>query len=92
MIADLKCSPSVPGQYGGTPLHYAAGRGHLHIVKFLIDEERCDPSHLERDKTTPLSHAAAKGHLNVVKFLTLEKDCSPLMVTLLSIGQHSMAT
>ena len=29
------CDPNIPGQYGRTPLHYAAAFGHLHIVKYL---------------------------------------------------------
>ena len=33
-ISDLNCDPNIPGQHGGTPLHYAAEFGHLHIVTF----------------------------------------------------------
>ena len=29
----------LPSKYGRTPLHHAAWGGHLHIVKYLIDEQ-----------------------------------------------------
>ena len=53
--------------------------GHLHIVKYLIDEQGCDPLSqcLDRDKSTPLHCAARNGHLDIVRFLTLEKHCNP---------------
>jgi len=34
----LGCDSSIPGQYGGTPLHYAAKHDYLHIVKYLCDD------------------------------------------------------
>ena len=63
-ITDLKCSPNIPGQHGGTLLHSAASGGHLHIVKYLIDEQGCDRSCLDEEKTTPLNLAAWMGHLD----------------------------
>ena len=59
-------------------LHYAAKCGHLHIVKYLIDELGCNPSCLDEDKDTPLHYAAKEGHMDIVKFLTLEKHCDPM--------------
>ena len=44
--------PNIPGQYGRTPLHYAAEFGHLHIVKYLTDKQGCNLSGL--DKYTPV--------------------------------------
>jgi len=40
------------------PLHHTACKGHLHIIKYLIHEQRCYSSSLNRDKETPLHFAA----------------------------------
>ena len=69
----MNCDKNIHGPYSRTPLHCAAEFGHLHIVKYLIDEQGCNPSCLDEDKYTPLHCAAIKGHINVVKFLTMEK-------------------
>ena len=29
-------------QYNSTPLHLASGRGHLDIVRYLVEERNCD--------------------------------------------------
>ena len=57
------CDPNAPGgHYGRTPFHYAAQFGHLHIAKYLTDEQGCNPSCLDEHKYTPLHCAALKGH------------------------------
>ena len=61
----------------GRALLHAAEKGHIHIMKYLIEEQGCDPSYLTTDKYTPLHYAASMGHLDIVKFLTLEKHCNP---------------
>ena len=66
---------NIPGQYGDTPLHYAALGGHLRVVKYLIDEQSCNPSHLDNQIKTPLHWAAVKRHMDTVKFLTVDKHC-----------------
>ncbi|XP_068216313.1 uncharacterized protein [Palaemon carinicauda] len=54
---------------GATCLHYAARGGHMHILRFLIEDMgvqdimRCEVG------ATPLHDAAALGHLHVIKYL-----------------------
>ena len=60
-----------------TPLHYAAMKGHMDIVKFLPVEKHCDPTCRDSKQCTPLHMAALNGHIQVVKFLTLETHCDP---------------
>ena len=91
--SDLNCDPNIPGQYDRTPLHCAAEFGHLHIVKYLTDEQGCNPSCLDEHKNTPLHCASMEGHLDIVKFLTVEKHCDPMcrdsdQDTPLHIAQH----
>lgn len=54
------------------PIHYAALNGHLHILKYLIDEKNADFM-----DNIVLDLAATNGQLDIVKFLIDEKgvDC-----------------
>ncbi|MHA7877381.1 MAG: ankyrin repeat domain-containing protein [Bacteroidota bacterium] len=60
--------------YEYTPLHYAAARGMLELVKELT-EQRSVRADLQTNakKNTPLHMAAAGGHLDVVAYLVKEK-------------------
>ena len=73
----MECSPNISGEHGRHLLHYAAEQGHLHIVKYLIDEQRCDPSCLDRYEQTPLHRAAHNGHLAIVKDLSMQNNVKP---------------
>lgn len=69
---------------GLTLLHWAADRGHLDIVRYLISELKVDVNCLDNDRQTPLHYAAACGYLDVCKFLVdsqaevAAKDCEGL--------------
>ena len=52
---------------------------HLHIVKYLIDQQGCNPSCLDDYGYTPLHCATVKEHIDIVKFFTVEKGCSHLI-------------
>ena len=67
-------------RHGDTPLHAAAFKGHLSIVKLLIQDAKCDPESLNAYKNTPLHCAANRGHLEVVKYLIEEQNCNPMCV------------
>ena len=73
-VCDENCDASILGQYGLTPLHFAALGGHLHnIVNYLIDDQGCNPSSVDDLNRTPLHLATKEGHMDIVKFLTVEK-------------------
>lgn len=59
---------------GASPLHWAAGSGHLDITRYLVEECACDPVQGQRGKRsfsgrTALHWAARNGHLDIVQYL-----------------------
>jgi ankyrin repeat protein/beta-lactamase regulating signal transducer with metallopeptidase domain len=53
---------------GQTPLHYAAGAGHRHIVEFLITRG-ADVNAMDKNGETPLYYAGDAGWKNVAELL-----------------------
>ena len=65
---------------GYTPLHEAALRGHLDIVKYLFD--RIKNKNPRNDLgTTPLHEAAKEGHIDVVKYIVANIDEKKIIFT-----------
>ena len=54
---------------GDTPLHYAARKGELSVLRYLIKEKQCDPMCGGKDGWTVLHVAAFLGDLQVVQYL-----------------------
>lgn len=69
-----RLDPRVRDLQGATTFHYAARGGHVHIIRFLLEDVgergvmRCDVG------ATPLHDAAALGHLPALKFLYKHSD------------------
>ena len=61
---------------GETPLHKAAERGHLDVVRVLVSEFKANVNVLgssgDMKGDAPLHKAAAEGHLDVVRVLISE--------------------
>ena len=54
---------------GATPLFIAAQRGHLEVVRLLVESGANKDQGLTDVGTTPLFIAAQNGHREVVRFL-----------------------
>ncbi|EAU93205.1 hypothetical protein CC1G_10273 [Coprinopsis cinerea okayama7 len=57
-----------PDEYGYTPLHLAADRGHVEIVKFLLSKG-ANPTLKDPDEFTPLELAQVSGNEEIVAAL-----------------------
>ena len=76
LVIDCGANPNIQSTAeGGTPLHVAADRGYLRIVKFLL-KHGANPNMKNDYGNTPLHDAAAFGHREVVKLL-LEHGADP---------------
>ena len=69
----LRCK----GQYGKSPLHYAANYGKLEIIEVLITKFNSDPLMTDDYGKIALHYAAHKGHLHTVKFFVEQIKCNP---------------
>ena len=82
LTVEKYCDPMCKDFNHNTPLHLAAGKGHLEIAKFLILEE-CTPitelmnSLKNRWNITPFHSAAVTGQLDIVQFFISDQKCYP---------------
>ena len=68
----------VDDNYNDSLLHYAALKGSLGTVQFLIEEIKCNPNCKNKHKRTPLHHACEQLHYDVVKYLIQRQHCDLL--------------
>lgn len=63
------CKPNLRDEHGLTLLHWAADRGHLPIVEYLVAELGADVNCVDNEQQTPLHYAASCGYLDICRFL-----------------------
>ncbi|GGP19728.1 hypothetical protein GCM10007981_04580 [Thermocladium modestius] len=67
-LLEAGADPNTKDEYGSTPLHWAALKGHLDVVELLL-KHGADPNVKDEDGSTPLHDAAWNGHADVVELL-----------------------
>jgi ankyrin repeat protein len=66
-----------PGYRGATPLHYAAEKGDVSIMKLLVEAVGPNLSPINANGITPLHVAAGVGRLTIVKLL-IDRGANPV--------------
>ncbi len=69
--------PNIPGWFFRTPLHCAAEKGHLEIVRLLAGECNADVHVFDDLNCTPLHLACKEGHINIVRLLIQSYQANP---------------
>ena len=77
LVSVYNCAVNCKDEKGHIPLHYAACKGHLEVVKYFIVELLCDPMNRNNYGWTPLHYACDNGHLDTARYLIREKCCDP---------------
>ncbi len=54
-------------KYGQTSLYYAAWKGYLQIVQYLVNIKETDVNMSKNSGTSPLHMASKYGHLEILK-------------------------
>jgi len=62
-------------EYGFTPLHLAADRGHLGVVSLLL-QNGADPSIKDSDEQTAIELARCAEHSEIVQMLSTHQNTS----------------
>ncbi|KAI9489636.1 hypothetical protein BDB00DRAFT_962087 [Zychaea mexicana] len=58
---------------GLTPIHFAASRGHVEIVRCLVEDYHVSVDSRDKEGETPLLKASYAGHYHVVQYLLSKK-------------------
>ena len=74
---ELKCEPTIPGEFRATPLHYACDGGKLNIVRYLVKKKGCDLKDKYSCHKPPIAFACHRGHLNIIKYFATLKNFNP---------------
>ena len=79
LIIECNCDPmTVINENGDTVLHYAAKKGLLDLLKFMINHHNCNLMATNKQGETIL-HCAVE-HIEVVRYLMIECNCDPMTV------------
>ena len=63
------CKVNLRDENGFTPLHHAAEKGHIKVVRLLLDTKGSEINTQSKSQSTPLWLATRNGHEAVVKLL-----------------------
>ncbi|XP_019852256.1 PREDICTED: serine/threonine-protein phosphatase 6 regulatory ankyrin repeat subunit C-like [Amphimedon queenslandica] len=68
-LISKKCNLSATDDEGSGAVHISVERGHLNILKYLIDNYYCNPNATNHQDRTPLHLAVAVDQLDVLEYL-----------------------
>ena len=67
-MVPLASNSNFPDEYGWTPIHYAAGAGHIEVVKILVPLAD-NPNAPNKLGLTPIYFAHKNGYQEIVEYL-----------------------
>uniref|UniRef100_A0A1X7SLL3 Uncharacterized protein n=1 Tax=Amphimedon queenslandica TaxID=400682 RepID=A0A1X7SLL3_AMPQE len=68
-----KCHLSATDDEGSGAVHISVERGHLNVLKYLMDNDYCNPNATNHQDRTPLHVAVAAEQYEILKFLLTNK-------------------
>ena len=84
-LISKKCNLSATDNEGSGAVHISVERGHLNVLKYLIDTNYCNPNATNHQDHTPLHLAVAADQFETIKYLMCEGISSISMVWLREI-------
>ncbi|XP_019857708.1 PREDICTED: serine/threonine-protein kinase TNNI3K-like [Amphimedon queenslandica] len=94
-LISKKCNLSATDDEGSGAVHISVERGHLNVLKYLIDNNYCNPNATNHQDRTPLHLAVLADQFETIKYLMCESISSISMVWLREIkysldGPHNI--
>ncbi|XP_019861080.1 PREDICTED: uncharacterized protein LOC109589430, partial [Amphimedon queenslandica] len=68
-LISKKCNLSATDDEGFGAVHISVERGHLNVLKYLIDNNYCNPNATDHQDRTPLHLAVAVNQLEILEYL-----------------------
>uniref|UniRef100_A0A1X7TQD0 Uncharacterized protein n=1 Tax=Amphimedon queenslandica TaxID=400682 RepID=A0A1X7TQD0_AMPQE len=75
-LISKKCNVSATDDEGSGAVHISVERGHLNVLKYLIDNNYCNPNATNHQGRTPLHLAVAADQFETIKYLMCESISS----------------
>ncbi|XP_019850283.1 PREDICTED: serine/threonine-protein phosphatase 6 regulatory ankyrin repeat subunit B-like [Amphimedon queenslandica] len=70
-LISKKCNLSATDDEGFGAVHISVERGHLNILKYLIDNNYCNPNATDHQEHTPLHIAVLADKLEIIEYLLM---------------------
>ena len=65
-------------EHNNTPLHMASSKGHLDVVKYLVEEKKCNLQEVNKDHNNSLHVAALNGQPEILQYMMNERGSDPM--------------
>uniref|UniRef100_A0A1X7T0X9 Uncharacterized protein n=1 Tax=Amphimedon queenslandica TaxID=400682 RepID=A0A1X7T0X9_AMPQE len=70
-LISKKCNLSATDDEGSGAVHISVERGHLNVLKYLIDNNYCNPNTTDHQDRTPLHVAVAANEYEILEYLLM---------------------